>query len=33
MANELKLRGWCKNTNKGTVLGVIQGPPEEIQTM
>lgn len=29
----LGLRGWCKNTPEGTVVGTIQGPPEKIAKM
>lgn len=30
---QLGLRGWCQNTQKGTVIGAIQGPPEKIAKM
>lgn len=29
----LGLRGWCQNTSKGTVIGVIQGPSDKIAEM
>ncbi|CAG9787907.1 unnamed protein product [Diatraea saccharalis] len=32
-ADKLGLRGWCKNTSQGTVLGHIQGPSEQIESM
>lgn len=32
-ANELGLKGWCRNTSEGTVVGVIQGPPEAVADM
>ncbi|XP_013192606.2 acylphosphatase-2 isoform X1 [Amyelois transitella] len=32
-AQKLGLRGWCKNTDEGTVLGHMQGPPDKIETM
>lgn len=31
--NKLGLRGWCQNTQKGTVIGTIQGPPEKVEEM
>lgn len=30
---QLGLRGWCQNTLKGTVIGVIQGPPDKVAEM
>lgn len=32
-ANKLKLKGWVKNTDVGTVVGVIEGPGNAIQEM
>ncbi|RDD42613.1 Acylphosphatase-1 [Trichoplax sp. H2] len=32
-ANQLKLVGWVKNTPHNTVVGVIQGPHDSIETM
>nr|XP_053604718.1 acylphosphatase-2-like isoform X2 [Plodia interpunctella]XP_053604719.1 acylphosphatase-2-like isoform X3 [Plodia interpunctella] len=32
-AQKLGLRGWCKNTQEGTVLGHMQGPIDKIETM
>ncbi|CAH1109735.1 unnamed protein product [Psylliodes chrysocephalus] len=32
-ANNLGVRGWCMNTQKNTVKGVIQGSPEKINEM
>ncbi|XP_050530210.1 acylphosphatase-2-like, partial [Daktulosphaira vitifoliae] len=29
----LGLRGWCKNTPVGTVIGTIEGPPKQIDKM
>lgn len=29
----LGVRGWCKNTQQGTVVGEIQGPPEKVAEM
>lgn len=29
----LGLRGWCKNTPSGTVVGNIQGPPDKVSEM
>ncbi|XP_064455491.1 acylphosphatase-1-like [Ornithodoros turicata] len=32
-ADELGVKGWCRNTSEGTVEGVIQGPKVKIDTM
>ncbi|KAI8421523.1 hypothetical protein MSG28_009563 [Choristoneura fumiferana] len=32
-AEKLGLRGWCKNTAHGTVLGHVQGPAYKVETM
>lgn len=32
-AQELGLKGWVQNTQQGTVIGVVQGPEEEIEQM
>ena len=32
-AKKLKLNGWCKNTEKGTVFGVIQGDKIDVEKM
>ncbi|KAJ8716492.1 hypothetical protein PYW07_003119 [Mythimna separata] len=32
-AEKLGLRGWCKNTAQGTVLGHMQGPDDKIESM
>lgn len=32
-AKILRIRGWCQNTNYGTVIGTIQGEPLNIQNM
>ncbi|XP_026748896.1 acylphosphatase-2-like [Galleria mellonella] len=32
-ADKLGLRGWCKNTAQGTVLGHMQGPSDKVETM
>jgi len=32
-ANQYKLRGWCKNTEQGTVIGHLQGPNFAIDQM
>ncbi|XP_075975210.1 acylphosphatase-1-like [Anticarsia gemmatalis] len=32
-ADRLGLRGWCKNTAEGTVLGHMQGPSEKVESM
>ncbi|KAM3958944.1 acylphosphatase-2 [Aphomia sociella] len=32
-AERLGLRGWCKNTEQGTVLGHVQGPSDKVETM
>ncbi|XP_026743660.1 acylphosphatase-2-like [Trichoplusia ni] len=32
-ADKLGLRGWCKNTSQGTVLGHMQGPSDKVETM
>lgn len=32
-AKSLGLRGWCMNTSKGTVMGYIEGPLNEINLM
>ncbi|XP_063534691.1 acylphosphatase-2-like [Cydia strobilella] len=32
-ADKLGLRGWCKNTSQGTVLGHMQGPPDKVDFM
>ncbi|XP_025195186.1 acylphosphatase-1-like [Melanaphis sacchari] len=30
---KLGLRGWCKNTPEGTVIGTIQGPSDKVVEM
>ncbi|XP_022828010.1 acylphosphatase-2-like [Spodoptera litura] len=32
-AEKLGLRGWCKNTSTGTVLGRMQGPTDKVEAM
>uniref|UniRef100_A0A0K8RJF8 Acylphosphatase n=1 Tax=Ixodes ricinus TaxID=34613 RepID=A0A0K8RJF8_IXORI len=32
-AEELELRGWVRNTSKGTVEGVVQGEKEKVNEM
>ncbi|KAJ9600127.1 hypothetical protein L9F63_009537 [Diploptera punctata] len=32
-ARELNLRGWCMNTDKGTVTGKLEGSREKIEEM
>jgi acylphosphatase len=32
-AKELGLKGWVQNTSGGTVIGIIQGPNEEIESV
>lgn len=32
-ADELGLMGWVRNTPKGTVEGVVQGKPEQVDKM
>ncbi|XP_049703384.1 acylphosphatase-1 isoform X1 [Helicoverpa armigera] len=32
-AQKLGLRGWCKNTPHGTVLGHMQGPSDKMEAM
>ncbi|KAL0830374.1 hypothetical protein ABMA28_002560 [Loxostege sticticalis] len=32
-ADKLGLRGWCKNTAQGTVLGHMQGPTDKVESM
>ncbi|XP_065584572.1 acylphosphatase-2-like isoform X3 [Artemia franciscana] len=32
-AERLGLKGWCANTNAGTVKGLIEGPQEKIKLM
>ncbi|GBP87106.1 Acylphosphatase-2 [Eumeta japonica] len=32
-ADKLELRGWCKNTSQGTVLGHVQGPSEKVDAI
>jgi acylphosphatase len=32
-AQQLGLRGWCMNTDTGTVLGEMEGPVEELSKM
>lgn len=32
-ASELKLVGWCRNTHKGTVAGIAQGPPDRLDIL
>ncbi|CAH0675396.1 unnamed protein product [Chilo suppressalis] len=32
-ADKLGLRGWCKNTDEGTVLGHVQGPTDKVESM
>ncbi|XP_055677728.1 acylphosphatase-2-like [Lutzomyia longipalpis] len=32
-AKELGLRGWCMNTNDGTVKGVMEGSPDQLRKM
>ncbi|XP_050541196.1 acylphosphatase-1-like [Daktulosphaira vitifoliae] len=29
----LGLRGWCKNTTAGTVIGTFEGPSDKVETM
>ncbi|XP_076752336.1 acylphosphatase-1 [Xylocopa sonorina] len=31
--NELGLKGWCMNTDKGTVVGRLEGEKEKVETM
>ncbi|XP_023944445.2 acylphosphatase-2 [Bicyclus anynana] len=32
-AEKLALKGWCRNTSKGTVEGQMQGPSDKVETM
>lgn len=32
-AKTLGLRGWCRNTNEGTVAGELEGPQEQVMAM
>ncbi|KAB7507942.1 Acylphosphatase-1 [Armadillidium nasatum] len=32
-AKELLVRGWCKNTDKGTVAGQLEGEEKQVQRM
>ena len=32
-AANLGLRGWVKNTERGTVIGELEGPPEKVAVM
>lgn len=32
-AKKLGLRGWCMNTQQGTVQGVVEGTPSKINQM
>ncbi|XP_042231598.1 acylphosphatase-2-like isoform X1 [Homarus americanus] len=32
-AKELALRGWCRNTNGGTVSGLLEGQRDRVETM
>ncbi|XP_026318919.1 acylphosphatase-2-like isoform X2 [Hyposmocoma kahamanoa] len=32
-ADKLGVRGWCKNTRQGTVVGHMQGPPQKVHQM
>ncbi|XP_014673615.1 PREDICTED: acylphosphatase-1-like [Priapulus caudatus] len=32
-ASELRLVGWCRNTSKGTVAGIAQGPKAKLDVL
>ncbi|CAG9562391.1 unnamed protein product [Danaus chrysippus] len=32
-AEKLALKGWCRNTSRGTVEGQVQGPSEKVDEM
>ncbi len=31
--SKLGLKGWCRNTERGTVEGVIEGSPDQVKLM
>ncbi|CAH2240086.1 acylphosphatase-2-like [Pararge aegeria] len=32
-ADKLSLKGWCRNTSRGTVEGQMEGPPDKVESM
>lgn len=32
-SRELGVKGWCRNTNKGTVVGQLEGPSKNVEEM